>query len=73
MRDKAMLNSYEAFVRQELLEEAKEIEARLARWENLTWITGGAITKLQRRLDEIYKDLEKLDTVQHLNPLGKAC
>lgn len=68
-----MLNSHDAFVRQELLEEAREIEARLARWENLTWIMGGAITKLQRRLDEVYKDLEKLDMVQHLNPLGKAC
>jgi len=68
-----MLNSYEAFVRQELLEEAREIEARLARWGNLTWIMGGAIIKLQRRLDEVYKDLEKLDMVQHLNPLGKAC
>jgi len=66
-----MLNFYEIYAEQELLNEAEEIEARLARWENLSWIAGGNITKLQQRLDEISQDLEKLDTIQRLNPLSK--
>lgn len=66
-----MLNFYEICAKEELLNEAEEIEARLARWENLSWIAGGNITKLQQRLDEIFQDLGKLDTIQQLNPLSK--
>jgi len=67
----AMLNFYETYIKEKLLNETEEIEARLARWENLGWIVGGNITKLQQRLDEISQDLEELDTIQQLNPLSK--
>jgi len=65
------LNFYGTYAKEELLNEAQEIEARLARWENLRWVVGANITKLQQRLDEIFQDLEKLDTIQQLNPLNK--
>ena len=66
-----MLNSYEAGAKRELLSEAGEIDARLARWQNLSWVAGGTITKLQQRLEEIYQDLERLDAAQQLNPLSQ--
>ena len=50
----------ERFVYQELRQEAGEIEAQLARCENVRWMASGTVTDLQLRLESISTELEKL-------------
>jgi uncharacterized coiled-coil DUF342 family protein len=66
-----MPNSSEAHARQELLNEIQDIEARLARWQNLQWTANETTTRLQERRERIYEQLEKFNTAQQLSPLSR--